>query len=68
MFELLGAALLGLLGCIGGRLFTRLFWSATGVMAENRVDDPVYKQNLQRLIERNRESEEARKLRNEPHS
>jgi hypothetical protein len=28
---------------------------------KNRTDDPVYKKNLQRLIERNREFEEARK-------
>jgi hypothetical protein len=27
---------------------------------KNRCDDPVYKSNLQRLIERNREFEEAR--------
>ena len=27
----------------------------------NRSDDPVYKKNLQRLIERNREFEDARK-------
>jgi hypothetical protein len=28
---------------------------------KNRADDPVYKKNLQRLIERNREFEDARK-------
>jgi hypothetical protein len=32
---------------------------------KNRFDDPVYKKNLQRLIERNRQFEEAR---NEPRS
>ena len=30
-------------------------------MESNSVDDPIYKKNLQRLIERNREFEEARK-------
>jgi hypothetical protein len=45
-----------------------LFWRA---MTRNWRDDSVYKENLQRLIERNREFEEARKskeARNEPHS
>jgi hypothetical protein len=32
---------------------------------KSRFDDPVYKKNLQRLIERNRQFEEAR---NEPRS
>jgi hypothetical protein len=36
-----------------------------GVMQNEGFDDPVYKHNLQRLIERNREFE---KTRNEPHS
>jgi hypothetical protein len=34
----------------------------------DRRDDPVYKKNLQGLIERNRQFEEARKARNESHS
>ena len=37
----------------------------------SEFSDPVYKKNLQRLIERNRENEETRKseeARNEPHS
>jgi hypothetical protein len=34
-------------------------------MENKGFDDPVYKKNLQRLIERNRRFEEAR---NEPHS
>ena len=33
---------------------------------KNRVDDPVYKKNLQRLIERNREFEEAWKRNERP--
>jgi hypothetical protein len=53
-----------LLSLFGGRVFN-------DVMSRNWRDNPVYKKNLQRLIERNREFEEARKseeARNEPHS
>jgi hypothetical protein len=39
---------------LGSRAFKRL-------MSSNWRDDPLYKKNLQRLIERNREFEEARK-------
>jgi len=45
----------------GGRLLTGLFWSGTGFMTEGRFHDPVYKKELQRLIERNRAFEDARK-------
>ncbi|MDH6259538.1 hypothetical protein [Bradyrhizobium sp. BR13661] len=43
-----------------GKLLARLLWGATGVMTENRLDDPVYKKNVQRLIERNRRFEESK--------
>ena len=46
-----------------------LFSGAIGLfsdaMSKDRRDDPVYKKNLQRLIERNRQFEETR---NEPRS
>ena len=41
-------------------LFARSF---SGAMQNKGFDDPVYKTNLQRLIERNRQFEEARKTR-----
>jgi hypothetical protein len=44
------------------RSFVSLF---ARTMENNVSDDPVYKKNLQRLIERNRQFEEAR---NEPRS
>jgi len=37
---------------------------AKAVMATDHSNDPVYKKNLQRLIERNRQFEEAREARN----
>jgi hypothetical protein len=40
-------------------------WSFSKAMENKGFDDPVYKKNLQRLIERNRQFEEER---NEPHS
>jgi hypothetical protein len=43
-------------------------WSFAGAMTNKGYDDSVYKKNLQRLIERNRQFEEARKAGNEPHS
>ena len=43
-------------------------WSFAGAMKNKGFDDSVYKKNLQRLIERNRRFEEARKARHEPHS
>jgi hypothetical protein len=44
------------------RSFVSLF---ARTMQTSGFDDPIYKKNLQRLIERNREFEEAR---NEPNS
>ena len=38
----------------------RLLWAGTGAMTKSRVDDPVYKKNVQRLIERNRRFEESK--------
>ena len=61
MLQFLGETLLGLVEWRVGRLVFRLFWSGTGFVTESRLDDPVYKKNLQRLIERNRQFEDARK-------
>ena len=38
----------------------RLLWTGTGAITESRSDDPVYKQNVQKLIERNRRFEESK--------
>jgi hypothetical protein len=46
-------------------LFARGIWQFAGTMEDKGSDDPVYKKNLQRLIERNRQFEEER---NERHS
>ena len=43
-----------------GKLLARLLWGATGMMTENRSDDPAYKKNLQRLIEHHRRFEESK--------
>ena len=63
MLQLFGEIALGLVEWRGARLLARLFWSGTGFMTESRFHDPVYKTNLQRLIERNRAFEDARKSR-----
>jgi hypothetical protein len=49
-------------------LFGRGVWQFADSMENKGFDDPVYKKNLQRLIERNRQFEEARKARHDPHS
>jgi len=49
-------------------LFARGIWKFAGTMENKGFDDPIYKKNLQRLIERNRQFEEARKARHEPDS
>jgi len=46
-------------------LFARGIWQFAETMGNKGCDDPVYKKNLQRLIERNRQFEEER---NERHS
>jgi hypothetical protein len=48
-----------------GRLAARGIWRLAGTMENKGFDDPIYKRNLQRLIERSRQFEEAR---NERHS
>jgi hypothetical protein len=65
MFRFIGETLQGLAEWRFGKLLARLLWLGTGVMTRSRFDDPLYKKNLQRLIERNRKFEETR---NEPHS
>ena len=45
---------------IGIWLFGRAIWQFAAVMEKKGFDDPVYRKNLQRLIDRNREFEEAR--------
>jgi len=50
---------------IFGWLFVRGVSQFAASMEDNGSDDPVYKKNLQRLIERNREFEETK---NEPRS
>ena len=58
----------GLLTGLFAWLFGRGVSQFAGSMENKGFDDPVYKQNLQRLIERNRRFEEARKARHDPHS
>jgi hypothetical protein len=41
-------------------LFAHGIWKFAGTMENKGADDPVYKKNLQRLIERNRQFEEDR--------
>ncbi|TYL90018.1 hypothetical protein FXB40_33235 [Bradyrhizobium rifense] len=62
MLQALGETLLGLIEWKAnvGKLLARLLWSGTGVMTENRSDDPAYKKNLQRLIEHHRRFEESK--------
>jgi len=48
-----------------GWLFVRGISQFAGSMEDKVSDDPIYKKNLQRLIERNRQFEEAK---NEPRS
>lgn len=61
MLQLLGGMLLGLTEWKIGRLLARLLWSGTGVMTESRSDDPVYKKNVQRLIEHHRSFEDSKR-------
>jgi hypothetical protein len=59
MFRVLGKILLDL--AQWEWTLARLLWFGTGAMTEHRLDDPVYKKNVQRLIERNRKFEDAGK-------
>lgn len=61
MLQLLGGILLGLTEWKIGRLLARLLWSGTGVMTESWLDDPVYKKNVQRLIEHHRSFEDSKR-------
>jgi hypothetical protein len=38
----------------------RLLWAGTGAMTKSRIDDPVYKKNVQKLIDRNRRFEDSK--------
>ncbi|MGY4344100.1 hypothetical protein ACVWXM_000564 [Bradyrhizobium sp. GM7.3] len=60
MFQLLGQTLLGLAEWKIGKLFARLLWDGTGQITQSRLDDPVYKKNVQKLIERNRRFEDPK--------
>jgi len=61
MLQLLGGMLLGLAEWKIGTLFARLLWSGSGLMTESRLNDPVYKKNLQRLIEHHRSFEDSKR-------
>jgi hypothetical protein len=63
MLQFLAGALLGLAEWNIGKLLARLLWLGTGAMTERRFDDPVYKKNVRKLIERNRRFEEESKER-----
>jgi hypothetical protein len=69
MFQILGAMLWGLAEWKVHDLLARLLWhgtgamSGTGAVAKSGFDDPVYKKNVQRLIEQNRRFEEESKNR-----
>ena len=60
MFQLLGQTLLGLAEWKVEKALARLLWDGTGRMTQSRLDDPVYKKNVQKLIERNRRFEESK--------
>jgi hypothetical protein len=55
---------MSVLGLIVGAIFAWLIASFARTAATDRRGDPVYKKNLDRLIERNRQFEEAREVRN----
>jgi hypothetical protein len=65
MLELIWSFVIGRLIQRSGSLFARSIWLLAGAVGNNCFEDPVYKRNVQKLIERNRQFEEAR---NEPHS
>jgi hypothetical protein len=54
---------MSLLGLIVSAIFAALIAGFARTVATDRREDPVYKKNLDRLIERNREFEEARNAR-----
>ena len=61
MLQLLGGMLLRLAELNIGMLFARMLWSGSGEMTKSRLDDPVYKKNLQRLIEHHRSFEDSKR-------
>ncbi|UWU86922.1 hypothetical protein N2605_10910 [Bradyrhizobium yuanmingense] len=60
MFQLLGQTLLGLAEWKTEKLLAWLLWAGTGRVTQSRLDDPVYKKNVQKLIERNRRFEDSK--------
>lgn len=60
MLQLLGETLLGLTEWKIGKLLARLLWGGTGRMTESRLDDPVYKKNVQKLIAYHRRFEDSK--------
>jgi hypothetical protein len=40
-------------------LLGRAIWLFAGAMTDKRLDEPVFKKNVQRLIDRNRQFEDA---------
>lgn len=60
MFQLLGHTLLGLAEWKIEKLLAWLLWGGTGRITQSRLDDPVYKKNVQKLIERNRRFEDSK--------
>ncbi|MDF0580187.1 hypothetical protein [Bradyrhizobium yuanmingense] len=60
MFQLLGQTLLGLAEWKTEKLLAWLLWDGTGRVTQSRLDDPVYKKNVQKLIERNRRFEDSK--------
>jgi hypothetical protein len=60
MFQLLGHTFLGLAEWKIEKLLAWLLWDGTGRITQNRLDDPVYKKNVQKLIERNRRFEDSK--------
>ncbi len=60
MLRLLAEIVLGWLEWKAGKAFARALWSGSGFMTESRLDDPIYKKNVQNLIERNRRLEESK--------
>jgi len=61
MAQLLGGMLQSLAEMTIGKLIARMLWGGFGEMTKNRSDDPVYKKNLQRLIEHHRSFEESKR-------
>ena len=51
---------IALIPCLIAALIESGIWQFAETMENKRFDDPVYKKNLQRLIERNRKFEDAR--------